>query len=233
MRTEMKKLVILLAIIFALAAPASASIILDTGQTANSVEGEYTAGWVFNTNQWFAAEFSVDSAYTITDIQGLMYINSGGEFNITLYSEVPNTDYYANLHLNKLFSSSVSAQQDYEKWIGAAGLDWAVSTGSYWVALETEDTGFEGGMPWGAPNSIGEEDYTWDGKWWNPEEWGYDRLDLGIRIWGDEIVSVEDIYPSGGSSPSGSNSVPEPATMLLLGSGFLGLGICGRKRFKK
>jgi hypothetical protein len=36
-----------------------------------------------------------------------------------------------------------------------------------------------------------------------------------------------------GSYTSGQSPVPEPTTMLLLGSGLLGFGVFGRKRFKK
>jgi len=202
----MKKLLISLVIVFALTSPVSASLIFDTGQSANS-----SSGWLLNSNQWLAAEFTVNNSYTLTDIQGFMFINSGGDFNISLYGSSVNGD--------RMFSAIVDAQPSYTDWLGLSDLDWEVSPGTYWVAFETTNTGFEAGMPWGAPNSSGNETYTWNGKYWNPEDWDYDRLNLGIRVWGDAILA-------------NVQSAPEPATMFLLGSGLLSLGIIGRRRLK-
>jgi len=43
------------------------------------------------------------------------------------------------------------------------------------------------------------------------------------------VFSVDGV-PTTGGNPA---AVPEPATLLLLGSTLIGLGIIGRKRFKK
>ena len=82
-----------------------------------------------------------------------------------------------------------------------------------------------------------------------PSSWTYAVLKYGVGAppapdhWaimddGDFDLELGDIsgLPTGGLSHVSyftGQSVPEPATMLLFGSGILGLGLFGRKRFKE
>jgi len=63
----------------------------------------------------------------------------------------------------------------------------------------------------------------------NLTELGYAAVDLSI-ISSAQIMNVTKISHTG-QGPGAP--VPEPATMLLLGSGLIGLGVFGRKKFFK
>ena len=216
----MKKLVLALMLIL-VPCQIHASLIVDTGQPTSN-------GYLLSQDQWLAAEFIIDESYTLTDIQTYMFVNYGGLLDIVIYEGTimktyldqyltPNTS-------NLLYRNTIDVSQGLEDWRGLSDIDWKLTSGTYWIAFETRDPSLQAGLLYGSSNPSGyNEAYTWDGKYWNPENYNYGRMDLGIKIWGDLLTSADKL-------PCGS--IPEPATMLLFGTSLIGLATLGRKRFK-
>jgi len=135
-----------------------------------------------------------------------MFSELGGTGTIALYSdggETPGTEMFST----KFSAPSTDREPD---WYGVSGLAWDLSAGTYWVAFEVRsgDT-LIGGMPFSSEHPLSNEAY------FNAATSQYianDSLNIGVRI---------DAQPTG---------VPEPSTLLFLGSGLLGLGFFARKK---
>lgn len=204
----MKKIALLIVSFFLLSIGtlSYAEIIIDTGPGP-----DLNAGWALREIQWLAAEFSLTEAYNITDVEGWMFSvfpAMDATAHISIYSggsDVPVGDPMFSEQFTDSFSD------DSPDWHGLSGLDWFLDAGTYWVAFEVlAGDSFFGGMPFPSSSPL-DDGAAWVGSTstWIPED-----LRIGVRIQGA--------------------SVPEPATMLLLGIGLFGLAGIGRKKiFKK
>ncbi|MDH5445946.1 MAG: hypothetical protein OEY52_10335 [Gammaproteobacteria bacterium] len=174
--------------------------VIDTGEGGT---GYAATGLGGIPNQSTAAEFTLDMAYIITDIEGWMRTFTGNQATIVIYSdagEIPGIEIY---------SGTFDAYQTNYSWQGAHNLDWLLAAGTYWVSFEVREfDNLFAGLPVGIggngpPNPLGNEAYYTpsNGRWVE-----LDNLDFAVRIQGIPV--------------------PEPMALTLMVIGLASLGFC-------
>jgi hypothetical protein len=152
--------------------------------------------------QYLAAQFSLASPHTITGVQGWMRVEVGGDLAFVIYGDdgddVPD-------QTAELFSTTLTLSgglTDPPNWEGPdSGLDWTLTTGTYWLAFEVRNSSFFfGQMPFPSTFPLGNEATLTEGS--TPNYFADDNNDIGIRIFGEPV--------------------PEPSTLVLLAGGLAG-----------
>ena len=185
-----------------------AALIVDTGTGPDSL-----GGWSLDTDQWLSAEFNLDQDTYLTGLYGWMSNNNrtGDNFTISIYGdggEIPDSN-------NLLYSNGgqISGTEGHANWEGYeitytdpngnTGL--FLTAGTYWLGYELRTINYNnpyvGAMPNDSQSPLDNYAFNGTGTWQE-----YDSLNLGVRIEGTPAAPV-----------------PEPATMLLFGTGLIGL----------
>lgn len=199
----MKK-IILIVVSLTLLAFGTATHAADIIYTGPGPDG--APGYIFDSTYWMAAEFTLPTAYEITDVEGWMYVVSGSHMaNISIYND--GGDLPGN---PTPFSQSFNViNLPPADWVGLTGLSWSLPAGTYWAVFGGSGT-LQVGMPFPSANPLPYIGYTRN----SGTSWEIQDLKIGVWIQGTPAA------------------VPVPPSLFLLGSGLAGLGIFRRKNKK-
>lgn len=184
----------------ALSTASHAGTIIDTGTGGPS----YYNGYSLDRTQWLGAQFTLDSAYTLTGVNGWMSAPSGGTLSMSIRTAADGKP------ASSLFSTDITAGSGMNQaWVGASGLSWKLDAGTYFVAFEVpHNYNFNGSMAYDAPQASGQLVFTSDGNWRTTSG------ALGLQVFG-ELTAAD---------------VPEPTSVALFGVALAGLAFSRRKR---
>lgn len=183
---------------------AQAALVTDTGTPSNAVG----AGWAFNSGHSYAGRFSVPSDLTINSIEGY-FSTDAGEVSISLFSNSADGE-GGFIPGSALRSASFATSLGEAAWHAAAGLNWAVEQGSYWVVFtSTYGSESQASMPGAVASALDGYALEQGGQWHDAAGLG---LDQGLRV------------------DASAMAVPEPGSMALFGLGLAVVGMASRRK---
>jgi PEP-CTERM motif len=186
-----------------LAAPGSAVLIVDTLNPTS-----YRTISDGGTEQGFASNFTIANPMTITSISSWLYYSGGSTtLEAAIYTGTWVAPVMVYTYNGTTYSTTFTCTDTKGYWYGPTGLDWLLPAGDYWAVININGTGFEGGMGLSPPGALDNNAYYVDGLYcaWNGSS---DKFAWKIE----------------------ATAVPLPSSLLLLGSGFLGLGAMGCRK---
>jgi hypothetical protein len=122
---------------------AYAGLIIDTGP------GPSSGGALdLSSGQWWAGKFNLTNSFKITDIDvWLVSTGHSGHLKYAIYSDAGNAPGSTPINSTTLpIDVDMGNLNFVPDWFGPSGLNWDLSAGTYWLALEVPDS-YYGALP--------------------------------------------------------------------------------------